>query len=237
MRSMNNSVSVYVDNEKIEPINVKLDAQKNVCAQEYCLNIAKHSSKPVRIEVDSNGKFIQSTFICPPKYICIVNASDKHKPCVFDGFLNDDDESQTKKFCVPTLNTLKSTLNLGVLDMVRIMEKPTVIKVFVNEAISSSNCCNRNKWYKRFWFKDDDDDDEKQTLLAKEENFLEHENYLLSRIFQVLSNDDDGDDTANYIDYDNLPSRKINLSNWADVECCTGKLLLELDLLFNYEYK
>ncbi|AWW14495.1 hypothetical protein KM620_gp135 [Hyposidra talaca nucleopolyhedrovirus] len=162
LNAVHHPVTVYVGklNDKLNPVHVQGDGS-NV-QMTFALNKEKHIKKPLRIEIGSNKKYIQATFVCASQHVCIVNAADAKTPCVFDGFLNRANEMQTIPFVVSPLNTLNENHNLNVRKMALAMEQHTVINIFVNEAIVNTNMVD-DKWYRRVWFTE-------KTLLARKKN-------------------------------------------------------------------
>lgn len=228
LNAVHHPVTVYVGklNDKLNPVHVQGDGS-NV-QMTFALNKEKHIKKPLRIEIGSNKKYIQATFVCASQHVCIVNAADAKTPCVFDGFLNRANEMQTIPFIVSPLNTLNENHNLNVRKMALAMEQHTVINIFVNEAIVNTNMVD-DKWYRRVWFTE-------RTLLARKKNEKEnkienckidcHETSLIARITDL--------NASNVINTDSLIDRQSNAGLWAPVECDTGPLLIEFNLIFMY---
>ncbi|AHH82711.1 ORF-122 [Buzura suppressaria nucleopolyhedrovirus] len=215
-------VTVYVETEnlKLDPVYVKGDGLH--VQMKFVLCKKKHVRKPLRIKIGSNNKYIQATFVCGSRNVSIINAVDAKTPCIFDGFLNPSDESQTLPFFVSTLNTLNENHNLNVRKMALAMEEHTTLKVFVNEAIVNTSMVE-DKWYKRLWFT--------ETFLARktarnEEKINCHETNLINKIRNL--------NKTNVINFDNLMSDQPNTSLWVPVQCNTGSLLVEFSLLFRY---
>ncbi|QEI03430.1 hypothetical protein [Spodoptera cosmioides nucleopolyhedrovirus] len=170
----------------------------------------------VKVTLDSRNTHLQAVFQCDDRIMCVVNARDKRQPIMFDGFVDEhEDECKTKKFCVGTLKELDDEHGLCVRDMVRAMESPTILHVYVNEAkisttkISSSSSSSSKK---------------KNCNLA---NCINDNGVHLDELIHRLR--------ANTIA---SPPQwrwraKSNNTRWAPVSCKTGRLLLTATITFN----
>jgi Protein of unknown function (DUF1251) len=220
---INYPLSVYLNKNKTNPsIVYSSHADDKRIIMKYILDKHCMEDKILTIDVNSNNKYIQVTFVCPPKHLCVVNAENKKNPCHFDGFASEEDEYKTKPFVVRRLNSLTEKHGLNVIEMAQTMEK-TVFTILINEAIICENY--KSKWYYNVWFNDflapdvnDDDND-----------CFSNETYLTFKVRRIL----DKCKTVHSFASDNV--QLCNSTTWAPVECKTGPLLLTVDLIFMYE--
>ncbi|ACF05408.1 hypothetical protein [Adoxophyes orana nucleopolyhedrovirus] len=170
----------------------------------------------LKIEIDSNGTYVQATFQYLEKYVSIVNARDRHDKIVFDGFSNPEDEAKTCPFIFSRFKQLKENHRLNVVDMAKRMEGDTIVYVYLNEAIMTESLLS--KWYSRLWFKNAENDKQNETT-------VDHDHSLLEIINSRINEEP-------YCEY-NLCNTSNN-TQWAPVECKTGASLWEFRLVFNF---
>ncbi|ADB84369.1 hypothetical protein [Apocheima cinerarium nucleopolyhedrovirus] len=209
---------VYLNKIKTNPSIVYSQNDNKRVKMKYILDKNCMKDKILTINVNSNNKYIQTTFVCPPKYLCVVNANNKTNPCYFDGFASEEDEFKTKPFVVRRLNPLMEEHGLNVIEMAQTMEK-TVFTIFINEAI----ICNdyKSKWYYGMWFND---------FLAHDDAADDdcNETYLTSKVRRCI------DESKTVHSFAKDDAQLSNFTTWAPVECKTGPLLLVIDLIFVY---
>lgn len=177
----------------------------------------------VKVTLDSRNTHLQAVFQCDDRIMCVVNARDRRQPIVFDGFVDEnEDECKTKKFCVGTLKELNDEHGLCVRDMVRVMESPTILHVYVNEAKISTTTTTPSL------------SSSSSLLLSKNNHNLAtciydngvHLDELIHRLRE------------NTISTSSSSQRqrrraKSNNTRWAPVSCKTGRLLLTATITFN----
>ncbi|CDG72370.1 Unknown (Ac17) [Spodoptera exigua multiple nucleopolyhedrovirus] len=200
---------VFANDELLIPSLSHYNATNKRLMQNY--NIS--SPCAVKVTLDSRNSHLQAVFQCDDMIMCVVNARDKRQPIAFDGFVDEnEDECKTKKFCVGTLKELDDEHGLCVRDMVRAMESPTILHIYVNEAIissSSSSLLSSNN---------------KHNLANCIYDNGVHFNELIHRLRE-----------NNMSLQRRRRRRQANLNNtlWAPVVCKTGKLLLMATITFN----
>lgn len=201
-----NMVKVFANTkEQLVPVSSKYDATNKKLTLTY--NITNPSA--ITVSLDTQNSFMQAVFQCDDETICIVNARDRRAPIMFDGFVNersDDDECKTRVFCVGNLKELDYEHGLCVREMVRVMESPTILRIYVNEAvISSSSSLNLNA---NLVYENEGADFDR---LIKE---LKVNNVAVTPQRRRLS-------------------KRINETRWAPVSCKTGRHLLTAIITFN----
>jgi hypothetical protein len=195
-----NYVTVFVDDAETPFVSVVADRKERVVTYKYCIRSAP--SARIRVTFDTDGVRLQAVFKCRQQSMCIVNAAQR--PLVFDGFIDAEDESRTNAFVITNLNALRPDHGLRVREMARAMESPTILQIFVNEAIfeDESHLASR---------KDDDDTAELQLLMNR---------------LKTTTEEEKDDKRLAYL------RRHTNTSRWAPVSCKTGKHLLTIKLKF-----
>ncbi|AKR17393.1 hypothetical protein [Urbanus proteus nucleopolyhedrovirus] len=213
-------------NDTITPhAKLTVDNIKNI--HTYIFELSNHdaTNKRLKILINSNQRrFLQAMFKCRDKHIAIVNASDKDKPIKFDGFIHPADESHTTPFILKPLNSILNVENLKVRKIVELMEKATVVKIFINEA---HHKCSPKKWYSSLWFFKSlnrfisydkhamDSFEQNETQLKENVNFIEEDDKIID----------------NYVSaFDTVKNPTV----WVPVECYTGRLLLTINLIFKF---
>ncbi|QHB21797.1 ac17 [Artaxa digramma nucleopolyhedrovirus] len=146
------SVSVYIDDALTSPTYVEADNENKKILMKFCVSNKEKGLARVRVNVQSDNKYIQTTFVSSPRHVCIVNAKDRKSDCTFDGFPSRDDECRTLSFVAARVNPLKDGAGRqSVRNIVAAMEKNVCIRLFINEAIVDNV---KHKWYHRVWFND-----------------------------------------------------------------------------------
>ncbi|ACI47398.1 unknown [Spodoptera litura nucleopolyhedrovirus II] len=189
------------DDEELLASSSHYNATNKRLTQSY--NISRPSV--IKVTLDSQNSLLQAVFQCEDRIMCIVNARDASQPIVFDGFVDEqDDECKTKMFCVGALKELNEEHGLCVRDMVRAMESPTILHIYVNEAkistdphknINLANCISDNG---------------------------AHFDDLINRLRA----------NSEMTQRRRRPT-KSNLTRWAPVSCKTGRHLLTATIILN----
>lgn len=185
-----------------------IDTHDNVPTLQYSL---KSSPCRIRVELASDNRHLQVVFQCGTRRMCVVNARDKRQALVFDGFPDTEDEGRTTTFAVGTLKELRDNHGLRVREMARVMESPTILELFINEAIISTCATIYNNLANSDCENDDEDDDtaELKDLLLRLDK---HKDLIL------LSS----------------RTKSVNGTHWAPVSCKTGRFLLTVNLKFTF---
>ncbi|AIE47756.1 ac17 [Peridroma alphabaculovirus] len=213
-----NHVTVFVDDAETPFVTAVVDRVNREVTYKYCL---ASSRARVRVTVASNGARLQGVFRCHGRRMCVVNAHDRYQPLTFDGFIDDDDddsnehsgdESRTNRFVITDLNALRPEHGLCVRDMARAMESPSVLQVFVNEAILGKEEHEKEEEGKK-------DDNVNSNNLANNADLEQ----LMARLAVDAS-----------VALPTARRREHNSTRWARVSCKTGKHLLTINLTFTF---
>ncbi|AGR56883.1 ac17 [Hemileuca sp. nucleopolyhedrovirus] len=246
LRVTQHPVTVYFDGVASDPVLVQGDYVNRKIIMKFVINeynnrCVINPKIRVGVKVESNNKYIQATFASPPRHVCIVNAIDARMPCMFDGFPNDEDESQTVPFYLSKLNPLNDNNGLiNVKEIAKAMESNVLLKIFVNEA-SICDKLKYKKWYNRLWFKNViTTQDNREKNGNDDVIFVDHEMQLISELLYInkraSTNFANNYICYNHQDHYNNKNKDITSSNiWAPVECKTGPLLLTIDLIFEFK--
>ncbi|AUV65292.1 hypothetical protein [Alphabaculovirus myunipunctae] len=219
------TITVYVNGVETPFVSMTVNRLDNIITYYYRLCTSTTTTAPtatpstIRVKLDTKGSRLQAVFKCGKKLRCVVNARDIRQPIVFDGFESENDESRTDTFLVyDGLKALKPDRGLRVRQMARAMESPTVLQIFVNEAILFNSSDDVD-------VAGDDDDDDDVSLLADDTEELQS---LLKRLlFDEQHNADDDDIVA-----DRQCSSLKTTTRWAPVQCKTGRHLITYNLVF-----
>ncbi|ACO53582.1 BV-ec31 [Euproctis pseudoconspersa nucleopolyhedrovirus] len=215
-------VNVYIDESLVSPVLVETNATTDFASFKYLITGNKKTAR-IRATVQSNNKYIQVTFVSPPKHVTIVNANNPTIACQFDGFPSDADEFRTVPFVAARINSLNDNRKLPakVKDVASAMETNVVIRLFINEAIVCANDV-KLKWYRRIWFLSTpivDDTD------CNNEHVLDYENVLIEEVKKFKE--------TSIVNFASASRQtNFNRSVWAPVECRTGLLIAVVDLVF-----
>ncbi|QAT90309.1 hypothetical protein KM622_gp023 [Spodoptera exempta nucleopolyhedrovirus] len=129
---------LYIKDKKIYP-----ESATRVSGKLLVLVYNIENSNAVKFYIyNKNGcytKHIQAAFQHDDRVMCIVNGRNRKHPIMFDGFIDERDESRTQSFVVGNLKELQENHGLSVRQMARAMESPTILNVYINEAIISNN--------------------------------------------------------------------------------------------------
>nr|QED40086.1 hypothetical protein [Spodoptera frugiperda multiple nucleopolyhedrovirus] len=132
------AIKVFANDAELVPVAKFYNAAEKLITLDYNIFFSCSELKVI-LESSQRDKFLQALFQCGNKYMCIVNRS-RDKPILFDGFVNEfEDECKTKSFNVGNLKELNELHGLCVREMARAMESPTILHVYVNEAIISDH--------------------------------------------------------------------------------------------------
>ncbi|AAQ88180.1 hypothetical protein [Ectropis obliqua nucleopolyhedrovirus] len=242
-------ISVFIDNVATQPTIVKKKCiddnyytENNGVGVVVIYKFCDLAKKRIRVEVASNNKYIQATFACPPKHVCIVNALNSNMPCVFDGFIDETDETKTVPFCVTPLNEIRNDAIglLKVREMAKAMERAAILRMYINEAIVCENVSR--KWYKRVWFPNYITTNNISALLASNTSTITkgdecngckttvHDTKLKASLtkFNISC-------TTNFLSSNRNGGEVMsNKSVWAPVDNATGQLYLIVNFIFVY---
>lgn len=191
---------MFVNDAETPFVSVIADRKERIVTYKYCIRSAPSVRVRVRFDTD-DGVRLQAVFKCRQQSMCIVNAAQR--PLVFDGFIDAEDESRTNAFVITNLNALRPDHGLRVREMARAMESPTILHIFVNEAI----------------FED-------ESHLASRKDDTAELQLLMNRLKTTTEEEDSDDKRLAY------SRRHTNTSRWAPVSCKTGRHLLTIKLKF-----
>ncbi|QYC92726.1 AC17 [Trabala vishnou gigantina nucleopolyhedrovirus] len=231
------AMRIYLNDVETCPVRVFGDFVSNTI--EYVVKVNCQNAR-VRVQVDSDNRYIQSTFVCSPKHISIVNANDRRSPCIFDGFVSEEDESVTQPFKVTRLHSLRENHGLNVHDMAKAMEQNVILTIFINEA----HVFKKTKWYTRIWLVDailanniDENDDKIHKNYANcisggdinkndiHDDQYDDETQLIAQVKNTIAKSDTLFVSANN-------NNNHNKSMWAPIECQTGKFIVTVQIKF-----
>ncbi|ACI28736.1 agip34 [Agrotis ipsilon multiple nucleopolyhedrovirus] len=203
-------VKVFVDDDDAETpfVSVQCDERRKVVTFNYNLQ----SSCRIRVTLASDNKCIQGVFQCGTRRMCVVNVRDKRRPLVFDGFIDAEDECRTTSFVVGNLKELRDNHGLRVREMARAMESPTILRIFINEAIISKTTPTNDNYDIDTLANCKDDDDELDLLMKR---------------LRIGEREDEMDTVLPY-----YRTKSLNNTRWAPVSCKTGTHLLTVNLTF-----
>jgi hypothetical protein len=159
------NITLYVYDVKVEFDSIHIECGTGLITYKYILN-ENNCGGNVKLVVDSNDEHIQVTFKSDHKHISIVNLDNKCLPIIFDGFAVN--ESQTAPFALTRFNNEKMVgAGNSVRTIVAMMEMPTEITMYINEALVPIGVTKR-KWYWKLFNREQTK--ETATLAIKERN-------------------------------------------------------------------
>ncbi|QNV47786.1 hypothetical protein [Alphabaculovirus altersperidaniae] len=203
-------LKVFANNDT-EPL-IFTSSQYNAADKSLIRHYEISCLSSVKVTLDSQNVMLQAVFQCEDRVMCVVNARDERQPIMFDGFVYErDDECKTKAFCVGSLKELNDEHGLCVRDMVRAMECPTILHVYINEARISYFNSTTTTTLANICTNDDDG---------------VHFDELIHQIRESTIIGGGATRTR-------PPPTKFNNTNWAPVSCKTGKRLLTATIYFH----
>jgi hypothetical protein len=201
-------VTVYVNDVETPSVSADVNRLEKSIAYNYHLRTTAATNR-VRVTLEAKGARLQAVFKCREKYRCVVNARAANQPLVFDGFADAHDEARTNAFLIHNIKALRPDQGLRVRQMAYAMSSPTVLQIFVNEAISL-------------------DDDDYASPLA--DDTVEFQKLLLRLTDNSHNNNEAGCELAESRQY--LKTTTL----WAPVSCKTGRHLITINLIFTNTY-
>ncbi|AAM09149.1 hypothetical protein [Mamestra configurata nucleopolyhedrovirus A] len=206
-RFKSNHVTVFVNDAETPFVSVVADCKDRIVTYKYCISTTTSAARlKVKLDTDHSTR-LQAVFKCRQESMCIVNAPKR--PVIFDGFVDIEDESRTNAFLIKNnLNSLKPDHGLRVREMARAMESPTILQIFVNEAIFANESIDC------------------PFHLANSTQEEEDTAELYSLLDRMKTDYDDDKQLAH------LRRGQLTNSRWAPVSCKTGRHLLTIRLKF-----
>ncbi|WBB27190.1 hypothetical protein [Mythimna sequax nucleopolyhedrovirus] len=213
MKFKSNFVTVFVNDVETPFVSVVADCKNRIVTYKYHISTTTLTARlKVKLDTDHSTR-LQAVFKCRQESVCIVNALEQ--PLIFDGFVDNEDESRTNEFLIKNnLNALKPDHGLRVREMARAMESPTILQIFVNEAIFA----NKSIYYPfhlAIGTKEEEEEEEEDDTVE------------LYSLLDRMKSDYDGDKQLAQ-----LRRGQITNSLWAPVSCKTGRHLLTIRLKF-----
>ncbi|ACH88557.1 hypothetical protein HaMNV_gp035 [Helicoverpa armigera multiple nucleopolyhedrovirus] len=204
-----NHVTVFVNDAETPFVSVVADCTNRIVTYKYCISTTTPAARlKVKLDTDNSTR-LQAVFKCRQESMCIVNTPKQ--PVIFDGFVDIEDESRTNAFLIKNnLNALKPDHGLRVREMARAMESPTVLQIFVNEAIFANESI-----------------DCPSHLASSTKEEEEEDTAELNSLLDRMKTDFDEDKQLAL-----LRRGQVNNSRWAPVSCKTGRHLLTIRLKF-----
>lgn len=214
-------VTATLDGVDTDPFRVSIEPAAKTIAYVYRLPYTGPSdcSRALAVRIHSANRFVQATFKAGGKHVTVVNAADKRAPLVFDGFMDDADDSKTKLYTVRHMNALIDYHGLSARQMARAMESASRMTIYLNEAIITKS----DRWYSKFLVGSACPQYDPDVLDAAEREL--HEAVFGER------NDCIEDKTVV------RNESSCNATHWAPVDCRTGPRLAKIDLVFMFELK
>nr|ANW09688.1 ac17 [Malacosoma sp. alphabaculovirus]ANW12339.1 ac17 [Malacosoma sp. alphabaculovirus] len=226
-------LTLYVNDVKVDFESIYIECGRGLLTYKYILN-ENNCGGRVKLVVDSSDEYVQVTFKCDKKHISIVNLDNKSLPIIFDGFAVN--ESQTAPFVLTRFNNEKMIAGNSVRTLVDMMETPTEITMYINEALVPANMAKR-KWYWRLFNREEGK--AASTAAAVRNDFWKLD--LLNKLYDAddnekldnSSNDEMEENACN--DDDGGGGGRVNNTQWIPVggdNYIVGKLLRTIKIVF-----
>jgi hypothetical protein len=226
-------LTLYVNDARVDFDSIYIECGKGLLTYKYILN-ENNCGGSVKLVVDSSDEYVQVTFKCDKKHISIVNLDNKSLPIIFDGFAVN--ESQTAPFVLTRFNNEKMIAGNSVRTLVDMMETPTEITMYINEALVPAGMAKR-KWYWRLFNREEG----KAAAATARENNDFWKLDLLNKLYdkwdaddnEKLNNSSNDEMEENMCDDDG--GGRVNNTQWIPVggdNYIVGKLLRTVKIVF-----